>query len=524
MKKWIALLVCMLMVLPSSIGALAEKPDTPYSRALAEGKSASFATEMTWGSPSFLDEETNKVLELALGALSVSGSHGALENGDRFHNIDLNVRGNSVLAFDVYKTEQGVFVNSPIYGGAIAIDEDELPALFEIIGQAFLEMSGEELPDGMTFADLFEQMYEQQSQQLELAMAYQDMTKEEALDVMIAQFGLEELVTAVDAWAEGFVGVPYEGEPGEDLGEGVEQVLVYELSREQIIELLETVFPLIFENETFWNAVIEQQQTNPFVNIDEEMPSAQEIMEMLAEMDLVQEMKDALPEQTAFRQIEYLDADGVVLLSQAQLEVEGFAAVAEWVPGKCEFVLLAGEEENNITLIVSTADTLTETLGTMETVEDAMYIGLIVTADAEPVLHAGLNIGRHTLTDPNRYETSCTLGIEFEAMGGMEGTAQIVLSNTSVGGEEAIQVSALDIFVLEEMVFRFVLTKETGDVAPRFDPATYSGEILRPAQLDPEAFAAWIQGAVEGGLQQTLMRVMGSMPPELFAYIPMDMF
>ena len=519
-KKWIALLACMFMLLSLSIGALAEKPATPYSRAIDEGKSASFTTDISWGSPSFLDEDTNALLALALGAVSVSGFHGTLENGDRFNSIDFNMNGNSVLPFDVYATDEGVFINSPIYGGAVAIAEEEVPALFEVIVQAFDTMFADQLPSDMSFADVIAQVMETVDKQMEAL----ESEPAEA-EAVIAQFGLEELIAALDAWADGFVGTPYDGGEAADFGEDVAEVLVYELSREQIIELFETVLPLILENEIFWRAVIEQlQQQGADVSAQFGVSSAEEIMEKFAELDLLQQIRDNVPEATAFNYVEYLDAEGVILLAQAQLNMEDYICYLEWVPGGNNVFLVFGEEANNVTFIISTADTITETLGTLETVEDASFIALTVIADSEPAFTLGLSFSKQTATDEDLYESSSAIGIDLEAMGGFEGTAQIILSNVSAGGDQATDITSLSVFVFDELAFTFTLTKETGNIAPRFDPASYDGEIVHPAQMDAEAFTAWTQTVVEDGLQQTLLRLMGSIPPELLGSMPMGAF
>ncbi|MCL1795267.1 MAG: hypothetical protein FWG37_00100, partial [Clostridia bacterium] len=298
-NKRIALVACALMLLSLSIGAMAEAPATPYKRAMDEGKSASFTAELSWGSPSFLDEDMNKPLALAIGALSVSGFHGTLENGDRFNSVDINVNGTSVLPFDIYMTGESLVINSPLYGGAIEIAQEEVPVLLETIGQIFDEMFADQLPPDMTFTDMIDQVLTTLDEQLE-TVAAPELSAEASLDEAIEQFGLEDFVAALDAWAEGFTGAPYEGGDIADFGEDVAEVLIYELSRDQIVELFETLLPLVLENETFWRAVIEQQ--NGFVQAA--MPPLEVLMAQIAEMDMVQQIIDAVPEALAFTYVE----------------------------------------------------------------------------------------------------------------------------------------------------------------------------------------------------------------------------
>lgn len=543
-KKLMVVLVALAMLVSQATAAFAKAPETPFGQAVLDGKEASYSVKFTWNNPSIVDEATNALIASLLNTLEFSST--VYEDDElAYVNADVMLNGASVLPFDMYASKEAAYLNSILYGGAFGFKLEDIAQVFTNLGAAYDRMfegqGMEEAGFEAAFGNMGQSMSSMiaQAETTEETGAFTEEQYQEAMDELIALYHIEDVIAALDAWAEeALEKTPYEGTIESVLGVEVDSVNVTELSKADLQALVDNVLPLLISNAEMWEVMLEQQAGVMALNDEGQAMTGEELVaEFEAELAGASEtMLDFYPDDLMIYLTEGLDAEGNAVLRCFEMSIPDDESESviylEWMPETCNAYAYAGTVAEGYQLVAMAQEPVETTEDDLTTVQNGFMATLKYIVDSESVFEGALTVATETSTGENVYMDSIEI-----ILGGMDMLTEeaygvkINKSGASLGGisedDEAMLMKTIDFAFInngeEESVLTINVTGNAGaPKGPRFDPETYEGNIVDFGDMDAEEIATWLQESVASGLLQVAMRLLGALPPEVFAMLPIE--
>ena len=261
LKKWVPILLAMLLILTQAAGVSAEVTEddtfTSFSEALAAGREIAYSAKVNWLSPNIVDEKINAALKAFFDALSVSGRMATSEE-KTYSSFVMALDGNPVCNADTIAYPDGtVFLSSPVYGGTIAMNPEDMPQYFENLFAVMNEMPG---MDPEMYQAIM-QGYMAGVQSAAMAMSPEGgesgfpgkiMVGETEIDLaeLMQSLPIEALDAAISGWAETALAVEsIEGPMSSASGIECARADVYTIDKEELSSLLEALSTILSEND-----------------------------------------------------------------------------------------------------------------------------------------------------------------------------------------------------------------------------------------------------------------------------------
>lgn len=531
-KKWLAVVMCVLMVFGQLAFAMAEQETTVPSieAAVEAGREAVYSGNLQWHSVELIDEETNSLLTSLFGAMEVQGRFGQIDETSAYGEFSLMLSGQEAIPFSFVATDEAAYVQSSMLGSPIIFRYDEMDLLMEKL-QAMAETEG-----GTTMSDeeyaavmqMYTQIYTEVFAQMDEMMNTVDlenvenMTDEEALEFVAKAYeplGLDQMMRDVFAWSQNLETVPYEGEVGSMLEADFDSSEITVVNKPQVIELMDIILDDLKGNEKYWGLIYSTME--PAMSLEEgtEMPTLDELME---EVDVqLEDMRASLadmPEDYSFAITEsFKDSESVLGQMEMYLPIEDegdFFFYLEWLTQSLGLYMEAGMDSNGIMLEVYPQDAVDENtpndgfLAVMTIIEEAEAIGYVfletnsVTAQTDDgrVWDGGLYVGM--------IDESNEMGLDF-----------VVHQVDTYEGDDVSKTAAVDVAFVAGGA-SFPVATINGSIASSdsagapFDIETT--EFVNPAQMTDEEFTQW-QTDVMTSAMQSLFAVMSLLPQDVLA-------
>lgn len=493
---WVTVLLAAVLLvgwMPTASAA----PDALHA-AIEAGREVQYSGGVKWNNPSLLDDETNSLLNSLLDSIKVSGRYGTDGEAD-YGVLDLLMRDTSVLSVSKVVTEDGVYVGSSFQEGTVAVPYTDVEAFFGNLA-AYLQENLEYTVDGYPVDhETFVEMIEDRMSGL--------IMEENPL----ASLDMDALLDALDAWSEtALEGEAYEGAIVSILGVETSNATLYQITKDELISLMDTILPILRENEAYWSAIYAYMAQ---LDTYEEYPPFEEIFpEIQASLDSMPEMMAAaLSDDLVLRYNECYDADGNHVLGEIEAYMtteydENMIFYAEWLPEGNDLYLYAGVDSDGASFSLTTGDDSFTALCTVIE-EDETIAQFVISGE-----------GSETETADGREKTAVLL-LEVIAGGEENGLEFVMNTRETYAGDDVAIAQTLDCYILygTEEYPLLTVSADIRTVDPQGLPFSITEDegFAYPGQMDEEAFAAWMNEDVTLGAMQTVMRMMGMLPQDV---------
>lgn len=540
-KKWMSVLLCVLLVAVQAAGALAEasKTDTAPSihGAVAQGREASFAASVGWNELPLIDEHTNSLITAVLDSIEITGRYANIDEHSSYMSSAIKISGQDAITYDVVITEEAVYVQTPILGSEpVMFRYDEIKDFYANLGE-YMDTHMEQEGD-VSYSEMFDAMFENFDfdavagnvnatfTEMPAPKEMDDAEIEKNLRQMYAVYGLEGVFNKAIAWTDAEMQAkPMEGDVLTSYDVELESSTITELDKAKLISLMETIVPEIQDNETFWSflysamtksAASSGQEIAP---LDEIMAEAsQSIDELMAEME-------KLPEDMYFALLEGMDKDGNTVLGQMELVVPDeseysdgdFNMFAEWLTDSKNFYMEAGNDDGGVSFVVEPKEDLPDGLkddgftATFSMIDGGEVVGQLVAMSSSVVEES--ESGR-------KWDASLVFGVIDQ---GEEDTGIEFIVNqmdTYAGDDVHKAFGMTSSLILMGSSLPFIsVDAEIGTDEPQGAPFDIeTTDFINPATLDADAFAEMMKAWAAGSMK-TALGMMSLLPSEVIAEI-----
>lgn len=537
-KKWIPILLALLLAVSQIAGASAEAATeaeafTTIQAALEAGREAAYSAKINWASPSLLDDETNAALKALFESLSVSGRFGTLEEKS-YSSTAASLGGTDIFNFDVIAYEDGTsFLSSPLYGGMLSLDPEDLPQYYENLFALMENTQGFEGVDTVmlrSFVSGF--MMGVQSSQGMLTL---EDGEELSPNLFVGDMGfdVEGLTEAVNGVLEAALVVEQvEGNVESAAGIECARADVYTLDKDEMFALVEVIANNLAQNEPPVELILslsgmtEADLVAQGMTVEEFSQGLQEAFLMLPVL------AQSIPEDSIFSVYNCFDEQDEPVLNIIRADFPGIPAEGstetpaslldleiEWTPD-CSFFYLYGASEGDgfEFLVVDSPAEVVEQEGVVET-NDLLHINFTAMEGEIPLFQLGLDVyGQKTesedaISTQNRIvagyyteEDSGALGITVAQEQTNDG--QDVLINGEIGCTLLFSDGA----ALPLASLKYSVETREPEALP-FDET--AADIAYPGKMTEEEFAEWFNNSMIPSIMKTGLFAMSQLPDEL---------
>lgn len=511
MKRWVALLLCLLLTGTLAAGmaegiAPGRYAQEMQAQALEAGLEVTEETTYAWGGLPLLDADLDSAIGSLLKELKTQRRTQGTE-GDGYTALDLFLKNVSVLDLSMQVADGVYYEQSNLIGGqTVAFTPDEFSTFVSRLSVA----SGSALPPN-------------------LDMLFQVVTR--ALGGASAiQIDMETIDGALQAYADWQQSAltetvrlrPQVRIPGLY---GVRETVV-EITRDEFISLAKAYSDLLADNEMLWQDAA--AELLPEANEEELAERARFIADTMRSLpDLLQ---DALPldlKPAEYREVFGYDDQLVV----RQLDIylpEGARLYVEWVP-----------DVEGIPPMVATLQMGNSTLGLILTRTEGMPVVDDRITRQENSLVAEVSYEEENLrldmvitrseaieqqADRETVKTKTEWMMESEALLGKGAVVSLLCeeTDTATGTPDKNYTRRTEaIWRLKGLGFdttKILTVSGKTTLAAAQPPAAPDTGAVRPALLDDVAFAAWIAGT-QVSATQVVYTILGRLPSDVAAYV-----
>ncbi len=525
-QKWLSLTLILLITLYIPVGLAEGKPS--IEDAIAAGREISYAISANWHGIPELDEETNKTISSLVDAIEITSSFALPNQSTAYSRFEMTMNGDRALWGEAVFDETTGYVNSPAMGRPFALGLEDIAKYYENLGTWLENNMAESDPDfqGIDISGMYASIGQSLSDQALGVSAQDPVAAMVEYEAFMNDLGMEPIGDAFEKWLEtAATGEPYEDTIASVFGVAPQKAMVYQITKDELVALLQELMSLIKNNDALWQYVIDT--TNASLPPEQKITLTEEDLQAAkAELDtMASELEMAIPDGMTAQYIECYDDAGVNNLGIVQLlletgEAEPFEAYIEWIPNESSCAAYIGNSEGNIQFLAEPLPEEAVELDGQPAVQKGCKAMLSTNLfSREPVILEAICASQES-DSANGFVFSVGIG-DGEMVTGVKLTGD---QKFSYNGPDAVMDGAyvVSTFVgdANNKILTVNVSAKTGEPSGMpFDPHGSAMEFVYPGQMDEAAFADWMENDVTAGTMQSAFRILSALPSDVFAEI-----
>lgn len=492
--------------------------DEDFAAALDAGREMRSVISAYWHGLPLLDEKTNGLIASLLDSIQVCTNTAKLNGGDTYSITEIMMRGSSALRMEEAVIGGQYYLNSPQFSPITLSGTEDMLLLYQnILGY-------------LSDAGVLEMDMDSQAVFTNSLAANQLGDMEELAETL----ALEPLAEALAAWFSAIAeGAPYDGDIASVFGVEATSAMLYQVTKADVISLIETVVPLLQENTALWRYILENADTGTFDGAEGEQMTVDEMVAVLQSelnAEMFVQLADEIPDNITLYYAECYNANGDVVTNIVNLAIPGendganpFEIYVEWLPDCSQFYAsFLDEYSDGFTVDV------TKGAADAEGMTDRLTAVFSVLSSNETIAQFVADASWGTAATETGTETngSLLLGIVDSYSGEEMGVRFDLYEVKELLDVDVSAYSTLDFSLVmsgAEMPFLSVsCLTETGEPnGMPFDPANPLEGVafVNPAEMEREAFAEWLDQSVIPAALQTGLSMLSLLPQDVFAWL-----
>lgn len=533
-------------------GIILEAPDGVYiTDLMLAGREIRYDASMSWHRLPMLEDQVNDMLVSLFDSITLEGRYAQSDYSNAYQSFLLRISGQEALPLDTVTKDGVSYIRSPLYGTKVmSLAYKDIKPFMETVGVYLDKLMAEQSADmpADSFSDMFAQIAAQIPDDPEEAYgayySYGDddeqleAMQQETVDALYAQYGLGELPEKLTAWVDSMEGIPYTDTLNSVYDVEYDSVTLYQTDKAKIIELFEIILGGMKDNEAFWNMAVSQNPAMLYSNGD--AVSMEEILTSYDEMyDEIMRSMDMLGEDTVVNVYECADAAGNEVMTQVEILIvgpESEIAAAGTTEADVQSATPASEINGYLAWLADSANIYMEMI-----VDDTD--GMIFSVEPNPQLPNGLKddgfIAAFSLVEDG--EESMQLMMQYSSIAtGLNGNrvwdgsltfiasdmreaygVQLVMNEVDAFiGEDVEKQVTCDLYLIMNAETYPVMSVQanvsTGEMQdPPFDVEDPTLEVSDLGAMTEAEIGQWIESDIMVGSMQTVMKIVGLLPPEV---------